>query len=223
MISRLFCLAALAAAPAFAQVSWYAGLAGGQARTDIEAVRNRESTITLVSSLQTDFDDRDAAWKVFAGMRFLPGLGLEVTYADLGRATTTTRGLGGNPALPFAIAINRDVTAVGIDLVGHAQLPARLTLQGKVGYYRTTLKADATLEGNIVFNNSSDERFRSTKLNEETTHLGVGLEWAMTRRWAIRAEYEKFLNVGKPFQAGGTGTTGEADLDAAWVGVVARF
>src|SRR4051794_40903395 len=112
------CLLMLASLPAAAQMTWYAGAAGGRARTDIEAVRNRESTLTLVQSVQTAFDDTDTAWKAFAGLKFNSVIGLELAYADLGRATTRSEGLGGSPAAPFSTTINRNVTGFGLDLVG---------------------------------------------------------------------------------------------------------
>src|SRR5947209_5771028 len=58
-------VATLVAVPAAAQVSWYGGIAGGRARTDIDAVRGEEGNLTLVDSLRTDFDARDTAWKAF--------------------------------------------------------------------------------------------------------------------------------------------------------------
>jgi len=65
--------------------------------------------------------------------------------------------------------------------------------------------------------------FRTVTHTENTKHLGFGFQWWLTRQWAVRAEYERFYSIGKPFAVGGTGTTGEADVDAAWLGFVARF
>jgi hypothetical protein len=214
----------LVALPAAAQVSWYALAAGGVARTDINAVRNREETLINVSSLQTDFDDKDAAWKLSAGLRFNRALALELSYVDLGKATTTTRGLGGDPAYPFGFIVGRKVTGLGLDLVGSVPvLPRYLDLIGKLGVYRTTLKADATLEGNIVFSNNPGDTHRSAERKEDTTHIGIGLQHVITPRWSVRAEYERFFSIGKPFQIGGVGTTGEADIDVAWIGIVGTF
>jgi opacity protein-like surface antigen len=216
--------ATLAAAPAFAQVSWYAGLGGGQSRTSIDYVRNRESTLVLVQTAQTDFDDRDAAFKAFAGLRFNSAVALELAYVDLGKAHTATRGLGGDPPFPYGSFLDRKVTGIGLDIVGTAPLiPQRLELVGKAGVYRTHLETTATLEGNIVFSNAPGDTRRSSDRKEDTVHLGVGLQYWINPRWAIRAEYERFLNIGKPFAVGGTGTTGEADVDAAWVSAVFRF
>ena len=224
VIRSLLVLAVLPALPAAAQVSWYGLAAGGAARTDINAVRNREETLVNVTSLQTDFDDTDAAWKLSAGLRFNRALALEISYVDLGKATTNTQGLGGEPALPFGFKVGRKVSGVGLDVVGTVPvIPQRLDILGKVGIYRTRLKATADLEGNILFSNNPGDTHRSAERKEDTTHLGVGVQGWITPRWAVRAEYERFFSIGKPFQIGGVGTTGEADIDVAWLGVVYAF
>jgi OmpA family protein len=209
--------------PAAAQVSWYGGIAGGQARTDIAAVRGEEGNLQLVDALQTDFKDKDRAWKAFAGLRLNPAIALEVVYADLGRASTATHGLGGAQSLPFTVTIDRKVSGVGLDVVGSvALIPSRLDLLGKAGVYRTRLNATATLEGNVVFRTSAERRLTAER-KEDTTHLGLGMQWWLARNYAIRAEYERFLGIGKAFGTEGTGQTGAADLDAAWLGIVARW
>ena len=217
-------LLAATALPCAAQVSWYAGLAGGQSRTDIEAVRNREQTLQLAQTVQTDFDDRDTAWKVFGGVRLNSVIAVELTYADLGRAQTVSRGLGGDPALPYGTTVNRKVTSYGADIVGFVPLvPTRFELLGKAGVYRSRLRASSSVEGNIVFTSDPTATSRSISRTEDTTHLGLGFQWWITRTWGVRAEYERFYSIGKPFAVGGTGTTGQADVDAAWLAVTARF
>lgn len=216
-------LALAAATPAAAQLGWHVGIAGGQAKTSDEAVRNRESTLQFVQSMSTEFDDRDNAWKVFGGMRFNPYLGLEATWVDLGKAQTATRGIGGDPALPFGFIIDRDTRGYGLDAVGTLPFADRFAVFGKAGLYRTTLKASATLEGNAVFSNSPGDRFRTVERKENTRHLGVRFAWSFAGPWTLRVEYERFFDIGKPFEIGGSGTTGEASVDLASVGLSYRF
>lgn len=217
-----FCLAAF---PAAAQVSWYAGASGGSARTDNEIVANREATIVNASNISTAFDERDTAWKLFAGARLNRIVGLELAYADLGRSRLDTRLLGGDPPFPAGIAIDRKVKTFGADLVLFAPLGVeRFDLFGKAGYYRTKLDASASLSGNIQFSNGDPaERSRASSRREDTFHWGLGAQYALTRNLAVRAEYERFTSVGKPFAVGGSGTTGQADIDLVSVGVVYRF
>jgi hypothetical protein len=222
--SLLVAAVALLALPAAAQLSWYGGLAAGQSRTDRELVANRESTLVFAEDVSTDFDARGRAWKAFGGVRFGRYFGLEGTYADLGSHRMNTTLMGGQPPFPAAIIIERKIAGFGIDAVGMLPLlDDRLEVFAKVGVFRARLKAHAALEGNIEFSGGSGERERSTSRSEDVSHAGLGLHYWITPRVGIRAEWERYAAVGKPFEVGGTGTTGRADTDAAWIGVVARF
>ena len=215
------------AAQAQAQVQaggWYAGLAAGQSRTADELVQNREGTITLASDVHTAFDATGSAWKVFGGYRVNPYLALEATYADLGRDTMATAFLGGDPAQPAAIRTTRKVAGFGADVLVGAPLGPRATLYARLGAFRSRLEAGAELSGNVVFNpGDPSERARSTTRTETVAHYGIGGEWSLTRDVALRLDWERYAKVGKAFQVGGTGTTGEADMDAWLVGVALRF
>ena len=212
------------ALPAAAQVSWYGGLAAGQSRTDRELVANRESTLLFASDIHTDFDSRDSAWKGFAGVRLRRWFGLEVSYTDLGAHRMHTSLQGGTPSAPAAIIIDREVSGVGVDAVFFLPLAGdRLDLFAKVGAYRSRLEATASLEGNIEFSGGSGERSRSTTRTENVPHYGLGLQYWITPNLGIRAEWERFDSIGKAFEVGGSGTTGEADTDAGFIGVSWRF
>ncbi len=221
----LFMALAAAAAPAAAQVGWYAGISGGQAKTDSELVANREGTITDATGLRTSFDAEDTAWKGFFGMRLNPVIALELGYADLARHRLHTTMQGGQPPLPAAISIDRRISGYGIDLVATPPLGWRaVSLFGRAGAFRSRLEARASLEGNIVFTGSdAAERERTTTRQETVLKLGIGSEWWLRPGVALRLEWERYRAVGKPFAVGGSGTTGEADTDVVALGVLMRF
>jgi opacity protein-like surface antigen len=225
MRNALFLLALAAATPAAAQVSWYAGIALGQARTDRELVANRESTLTAATNLSTAFDARDTAWKTFAGLRFNPVLALELTYADLGEHRMVTSLQGGDPPFPASIAIDRRISGYGLDVVATAPLGwRRVDLFARAGVFHSRLEATAALAGNIVFTGGDpNERERKTTRNETVLKYGVGAECRLARNLALRLEWERYSSVGKPFAIGGSGTTGEADTDVASLGITMRF
>ncbi len=215
-------LAALAS-PAWAQ-GLYAGVAGGASRTSHDLVDNRESTITLATDVHTDFDDRGNAWKVFAGYQANGWLGVEATYADLGSHHLATTVVGGDPPLPGAISIHRGISGFGADLVLGAPFADRFRVFGKVGAFRARVEASAELAGNVVFvPGDPGERSRTTTRTETVTHFGVGASWEAAPRLSVRLEWERFQDVGKPFEVGGSGTTGQADTDLYTVGVAYRF
>ena len=214
----------LAALPAAAQSQWYTVAAGGRARTGIEQVRSVEGGIRNAITTQTAFDDSDAAWKLSAGFRFNPALALEMTYADLGRSKTRTGGIGSDFALPYGFTVDRTVRGLGLDVVGTLPIVAkRLDLVGKLGAYRTSIRADVALEDNAAFSTAPEARFRRDTGKEDIAHVGLGLQAHITPRWAIRAEYERFLSVGNPFTLGDPNGTGRSDIDVAWLGVAFSF
>lgn len=225
LAARFLALAALAAAPAaYAQSAppWYVGAAGGQSRTGHELVSNRESTVVNGTGFASDFDGTDGGWKVFAGWRATDYVSLEASYTDLGASHLVTRTVSVD-GLPGSIELRRDVTAYALDAVFSAPVGARFAVYGRAGAARSRLRAEAALDGGVVFTNGSpDERSRAVVRNETVAHFGVGGEWRLPRA-TLRLEWERFHNVGKAFEIGGTGTTGEADTDLVSLGVLLRF
>ncbi len=211
--------------PAAAQSSWYLGFNAGQAQTDNQLVTNRESTITgtVAGSLATRFDDKDSAWKALVGYRITDWLAIEASYADLGDHSTDTTFLGGDPTAQGRVIIRRQVKGFGLDAVLSAPVAGMFTVFGRVGAFRADLDASAELGGNVVFTGGNGETFRSTSQKETVARFGAGLEVPIARNISGRFEWERYSNVGKRFEVGGSGTTGEADMDVLSLGVVARF
>src|SRR5690606_11097829 len=71
-------------------------------------------------------DDKDTAWRHFAGYQFHPNFAVELGYADLGEVSASAPGL------------NASVEATALDLVAVGSIPLgdRFSLFGKVGAYR---------------------------------------------------------------------------------------
>jgi OOP family OmpA-OmpF porin len=224
-------LAALAlvalSGPAFSQARWYAGVSVGQSDTDEALVRNRESTVVNANVVGSDFDSRDTAFKLFAGYRVLPWLAVELNYADLGRSTLTTNIVTtGNPASAGSVVLRRNISGFGADAVVTAPLGRYASVFGRVGAVQGRIEADATLTGAIVFTNGGggdSDRHRSVVQSETLTRFGAGAEWMLDPRTGLRIEWERWLDVGKAFAIGGSGTTGEADMDVWMVGLAYRF
>jgi len=223
MVAAAGTMLGFAALPAAAQVSWYAAASGGQARTNIEYVRSVEGGFTPQPVMQTSHDLRDAGWKLSGGMRLSPNVALEVTYADLGKITTHTDGQGGTFVQTFGLDISRKVRGVGVDVVGSLPVASRFDVFGKLGIYRTTVRTDISLIDNVVFSTAPDLRQRTVEGREDIVHAGLGVQARITPRWAIRAEVERFMDVGNGFRAGDPNGTGRADVDFASVGVVFNF
>jgi opacity protein-like surface antigen len=219
------CTFAITAPPAFAQAGWYAGFSGGQSRTGRELVENRERTVTLATDFRSDFDDKDRAFKATVGYRMWRALAFEVNYADLGTHRVHSAFLGGDPPAPAAITLVREVSGFGADVVLSAPIgPQGAAVFGRAGAMRARLKASAELDGNVVFTNGDPSERRRTTVQDETVgRVGLGVQWPVAQNAWVRLEWERYLEIGKAFAVGGSGTTGEADTDTLLVGFVLRF
>ena len=218
-------LALAAALPAAAQdTPWYAAIALGESRTGSELVANRESTITVATDLQTDFDSRDLAFKATLGYQFFPWLAVEVDYMDLGKHRTVTDFMGGNPPYPARITLDRSITGFGADAVFFAPVAPQWKVYGRVGAFHSKLKARQKLEGNVIFTSGdSSERERSVSRSETVLRYGVGTQFELSDCSGLRLEWQRQEDIGKAFEVGGSGTTGEAATDAVLVGFYYRF
>lgn len=222
LIAASGCVAAYAQAPRPEWHRWYLEASGGQSTTSNELVRNRESTIVNGADIHSDFDSKDSAWKFGAGFQFLPWLALEVNYADLGRVRLDTMSSGGG--VPGAILIDRKVSGWGADAVFAAPLGPRFGIYGRAGAFRSHLDTSAQLSGNMVFTNGdSTQTHRSVTQDETVGRLGAGLSWNAWRGGGLHVEYERYFGIGKAFRVGGSGTTGEADIDVWWLGIHQSF
>ena len=217
-------LAALAH-PAAAEAAWYGGLSLGQSRTGSALVANRESTIVNGSAAGSSFEARDSGFRLFAGYALRPWLAFEVNYTDLGRSMLRTTTVTTEP--PHAVgvfALDRKISGVGLDALLAAPLGERASVYGRVGAVQSRLVAEVHLSGAVVFTSGNTaERDRSTARTETITRFGVGGEYLFTKNAGVRLDWERWLDVGKKFEVGGQGTTGEADTDFFALSVVYRF
>lgn len=215
--------AALATLPAAAQYrGWYAGISGGESQTSHDLVSNRESTVVNGTATSSDFDSTDGAWKVFGGWQVNEIFAVEATYANLGRSHLVTNTLS-TDQLAGTFDMTRKVDGFGIDAVIRGPVAPAFTVFARGGAFFSRTKADATLSGGIVFTDNPGQTSRSTTSSETVAHFGVGGEWAFRPNAALRLEWERFNNVGKAFQVGETGTTGEASMDLVTLGILMRF
>jgi OOP family OmpA-OmpF porin len=215
---------ALAALPAAAQQwpRWYVGISGGQSDTSNDLVKNRESTIVNGESAGSQFDSTDGAWKIFGGWQMNEMFALEATYADLGSTHLVTETVS-TTNVPGTFDMHRKVDGFGLDGVIKGPFAPGLSAFARGGAFWSRTKSDASLSGGIVFTDDPTARSRSVTYNEAVGHLGIGAEWDFQPNAALRLEWERFFNVGKAFQQGATGTTGEADVDLFTLGVLMRF
>jgi OmpA-OmpF porin, OOP family len=142
----------------------------------------------------TSCDDEDTGWKILGGYQFNRHLAVELGYSDLGEISGVDTGV---PVTAEATVF--DLVAVGILPVGN-----NFSVYGKLGMYRAEVDAEATGFGSVSESNTG-------------MTFGVGVRWDFTKNLGVRAEYQKYSDVGND------DTTGESDIDVISIGVVFRF
>jgi OOP family OmpA-OmpF porin len=204
-------LAALAlgvtlATPAFSQ--FYAG--GSAGRSTLDPKRTDWETAGAV----TTFDDKDSAWKLYAGYGFSKHFGVELQYADLGEYRANIS----DPVTPETGNVNVKVRSWGAYLTGKLPVAGNFSLSGKIGYARNRARMSFSSTGARFF--ASDSGSKST--NELA--YGIGLGYAFTKNVALRAEWEQFGKAGNTNNNFTTpGNTSESKPDLLSVGVQFTF
>jgi OmpA-OmpF porin, OOP family len=160
-------------------------------------------------------DDASTEFHGLFGYRFNSYYGFELSFVDVGKlnysATMTLTG-GGLPSTAPA-SISGEVSSKGpvLSVIGAVPLQKRWEVFGRLGlfYADTTIDLDAKISGVA---GSSSVSARSTDWA-----LGVGGALNLSRRFAIRLEYQKLKNVGDPDR------TGEGDVDVIDLGLLIRL
>ena len=184
-----FIIAAFIAFPALAQdTGFYVGGHLGQAKG--------KDACDGFAGPGVSCDDKDTSWKLLAGYRFSRNLALEAGYTNLGEMTA--RGPGGTAT--------RESTAW--ELVGVGMLPMgnNFSLYGKAGVYRGDTEGRLNT---VLLTGTTDDK------NTDLT-FGAGLQFDMTRNVALRAEWQRYKDMGGD-------QVGESDMDVLSLGVLVAF
>jgi len=185
--------AAVMAAPAVSMAQargdtgWYLGASVGQSKARHVNCAGFDSC-----------DTKAAAFGILGGYQINRNFAAELGYHDFGRVTFSAPGVSGN------------IKASAAELVGLAAYPvaSQFSLYGKLGAYRAEAKLSASLAG-----------LGSGSLKDRTTDLtfGFGARYDVTREAGVRAEWQRYKNVG------GDDTGGKYDIDVISIGLIWRF
>ncbi len=160
--------------------------------------------ITATSSV----DDTDNGWKIYGGYKFNQNMAVEGSYADFGELT-----IDSNVTSPFTGTIHTTWEAQTLAVAGVGILPLAYSMElfGKIGvhYWDVDLQSTASAGGGAGSASESD--------NGTSLLFGVGAGYNLNNNFALRAEWERYDNVGDD------NTTGESDVDMWSVGVMYMF
>jgi OmpA-OmpF porin, OOP family len=151
---------------------------------------------TTDSCITGTCDDSDTAWKIYGGLEMNEYISMEVGYADLGTVDYS------------APTGSRETNGVLIQLVGTYALNPSFTLIGRGGMNILNTEVNGAI-ANTPVNNEGD--------TDVSWSLGLGAQYNFTKSLGLRAEWERYFEVGDP------DSTGEADIDLISAGLVYKF
>lgn len=180
-------LSCVPAAQAADDRGWYVGASGG--RTDVKKASSWEQLadatrqISGVTGTTLVSSSHDTAWKVFGGYQFNENVAVEGGYTDLGRYngfTTVTAPAAGTASVKWDAKSALNVSGVAI-----LPLWKQLSGFGKAGLALTDLSVSLSppAAGNL-------DATRVQLL------FGLGLKLDLVKGFSLRAEFERFNNVG---------------------------
>lgn len=184
---------------------WYIGGNVGQSRAKIDNTRivNGLTTQGIATTTVRD-DDRHFAFKVFGGYEFNKYFALEAGYFDLGRFGFTADTV---PAAGLTGKIK--LNGMNADAVGTLPLTDKFSAFARVGYTYSYAKDNFAGYGAIIVRDPESNRHSSNY------KFGVGLQYAVTTSFGLRAEAERYrVNDA-------VGNKGDVDFFSA--GAVYRF
>lgn len=186
---------------------WYAGAGIGWSSVDLS---DSVLPVTGATASTLSKDEDDTGYKLFAGYRFNQNLAVEGSWTDLGKFSATR-----NVTAPAVGSVTGNVKTNGwnVDVVGLLPLQNNFTLYGKVGAFFSTTKTSLSTSGAVVLAAGTDP---NRKKSETNVKWGLGAEYDFSKTTALRAEWERFENVGD-------NRTGESDVDLLSVGLQFRF
>jgi OmpA-OmpF porin, OOP family len=142
-------------------------------------------------------DDKDTSWRILGGYQVNKHFALELGYQQIGEANAS--GPGGS--------IKLEATVMEFVAVGMLPVADRFSVYGKIGLYR----GETDASGNTFLTGPISESESNTDLT-----FGVGLQFDVARNFGVRAEWQRYQDIGG-------GNIGEGDVDVMSIGLIYRF
>lgn len=214
----LVCLGLALASPArAADPGWYVLGFGGessasgisQTQTDENLVAIFESVGLEVLDLSSTLDDSDTGFGLAGGYQLNDHFAMEFAYVDLGSveylfAVTVTDGVDVADA---EVELASSAQGAVVSALGILPIGERFSLFGRVGL--SMLSADGTAR--VVLGGNSQQASQSSQKFDPV--FGAGAEFSVTRHFAIRLAWDRYLDVGTD------DVTGDIDADLITLGL----
>jgi OOP family OmpA-OmpF porin len=164
------------------EAGWYLGLGAGEtrARIDNERINNDLLGVGLATTA-IQKEESSTGYKIFAGYKANPNFAIEGGYFDLGdfgfTSTTTPAG---------TLRGNLKLQGFNLDLVGIMPITSRFSANARIGVnYADTVDSFSGTGAVHVLNPSPSAR-------ESNLKIGMGLQYAISDAWSVRADLERY-------------------------------
>jgi OOP family OmpA-OmpF porin len=195
--------------------AFYGYLSAGQSQSDRQTEADQVLTGAGATAFSSSIDDTDTAWKIQAGYRLTENFAIEGGYNRLGdisySANITAPGAG-------AGVVRLDIDGWNLDLVGRMPFSDNFTGFAKLGAFAYDLDYQCGIISGPYSCGTASRNASGSSL-----HYGLGLEYAFSNNWFLRAEYEVFNQVGNAMSANGSTGTSQEDVWLGSVGIGYRF
>lgn len=199
---------AVAVAPSAMAQGLHFGVFGGVTSSDLPGVALYDEAFTdaiedawggTASVSSSSLDDSGVAWGIQVGYSWNSYVALEVGYVDLGSILYETDivATGGLLVGNVAGEVKYESTGPTLAVLGMYPLNDMVTIHGRAGLYFSDTRLSVSL----------DDISNSTKGSDKDVTFGVGASWDFSDRYALRFEFQRFLDVGNEDE------TGEEDID----------
>ena len=170
-----------------------------------------------LSNIRSDRSDNGG--KFFVGYQFHRNLAAELSYVDFGKFNGAYQFSGPNSFTRQYVA-NWRADGIALDLVASAEVMPKLTVSGRVGVMRSSLKYrhDTVPSGLDPFSAPTDHQSRP--------HFGVGLGYDITPAIGAQLGWERTTGVGRNFSfsnADPDRSNGKLNYDLVSLGLTYRF
>lgn len=182
----------------------YFGLSAGVSKADIS--KSTYDVLLAEDISRSSLDDSDTALGAQIGYRWGKYVAAELGYVDLGEAWYRANVAG----TTGSVSVRHVSSGPTLGILGLVPVSEKFDLYGKLGLFYSDVRirvAGEDADGQILV---SEE----VKAHSKDAYAGIGAAWNINKKFALRVEYQRFLDVGDSHR------TGESDVDLITVGVL---
>lgn len=198
-----------------AESGFYIGATVGQSQMDV----SKDDLDWLVTEIlpvvegESSLDDSDTAFSGLVGYRFGKHIAVEAAYVDLGETRYRASGLldTGDGFIDADLDLDIGATGPALSVLGLLPVGQNWDLYARLGVFFADVEAGVSLTDG--FESASE----SVSDSGEEFFYGVGAAYNFAQRFAVRAEFTQYKDVGNEE------SVGEADVNLLSLGVTYTF